>query len=572
MSSTSSVRIDDLGDEEVRRLAERLSRMNISMTGNDTSSSLEPRHTVSCISFLRSFLGSSRRHTPRPPNAAQSDFGVDYVLDRDHPRQAVGSVANQHLAHEGSLLHDQVTVVDDIHENESNHQPFPPHTPLPGISGEKGLGNLPEVDSSLNNWSEKELQKMYDDAIKRSDKAPLPPGGVYCGRKDQRSVLTFIQECERTPAWDIGYGPSPAFFQGAYLERCLGKDIREIIVNIVDKQMKEGGYRGYRKAMHRASYIRKELIDRFLSVDSRRLLIDRWEHIVWDTKEETFETFYLRFDYIRMAIDAQRGFPLTREDIADRLFASFADDICENILHKFGNSPTLEELIEYGRRHSTVLLRRASKRQGRSTVNAIESQALDYDDDDGVAAAMPVATTTTDATTNTDRLFLTNLSYTATESDLLSAFRSILKVAGVRPISLKVFRDSSSGKSRGIGLIQFENAPEAQKALQLVNGKAVLGRRVYARRDRGFNADGGDRKRRRVEQSQSSTQQTPDIVRQVNPPAVAESQPHSDTSANVVSSAEDRDAPPADEVIKSSAVNCVEGGLAAEDLSYLSLR
>ncbi|KAF4753410.1 hypothetical protein FOZ62_013973, partial [Perkinsus olseni] len=293
------------------------------------------------------------------------------------------------------------------------HQPSPPRTSLPDVPGEEGLGSLFEADSLLNGWSEKELQKMYDDAMKRSDKAPLPPGGVYCGRKDQRSVLTFIQECERTPAWDIGYGPSPAFFQGAYLERCLGNEVREIVVNTVDKQMKDDGYRG------------------FLSVDSRRLLIDRWERIVWDTKKETFESFYLRFDYTRMAIDAQRGFPLTREDISDRLFASFADDICEDILHKFGNSPTLEELIEYGRRHSAVLLRRASRRHGRSTVNAIESQVCDGDDDDAVAT-MPVAATTTDATTNTDRLFLTNLSYTATESDLLSAFRSILKVAGVR--------------------------------------------------------------------------------------------------------------------------------------------
>ncbi|KAF4687493.1 hypothetical protein FOZ60_003859 [Perkinsus olseni] len=444
MSSTSSVRIDDLGDEEVRRLAERLSRMNISMPGNGTSSGSQPRHSVSCISFLRSFLASPRRHTARTSNAAQSDFGVDYVV-RDRSHQTVGSVANQQLVPVSPLSHDQAVAADGIREQEGIHQPSPPRTSLPDVPGEEGLGSLFEADSLLNGWSEKELQKMYDDAMKRSDKAPLPPGGVYCGRKDQRSVLTFIQECERTPAWDIGYGPSPAFFQGAYLERCLGNEVREIVVNTVDKQMKDDGYRG------------------FLSVDSRRLLIDRWERIVWDTKKETFESFYLR------------------EDISDRLFASFADDICEDILHKFGNSPTLEELIE---------------RHGRSTVNAIESQVCDGDDDDAVAT-MPVAATTTDATTNTDRLFLTNLSYTATESDLLSAFRSILKVAGVAVSLLAEIVDS----------------------MPMVEGT-----------------------------DQPAT-----------PPVTAEAQQRPEVPANVVSSVENCVNLPADDVDESSAVNCVEG-------------
>ncbi|KAF4738886.1 hypothetical protein FOZ62_025728, partial [Perkinsus olseni] len=257
--------------------------------------------------------------------------------------------------------------------------------------------------------------------------------------------------------------------------------------------MKDDGYRGSRKAMRRAFYIGEELTDRFLSVDSKRLLIDRWERIVWDTKKETFETFYLRFDYTR--IDAQRGFPLTREDMSDRLFASFADDICEDILHKFGNSPTLDELI---------------RRHGRSTVNAIESQVCDGDDDDyDAVATMPVTATTADATTNTDRLFRTNFharsmeaSYTATESDLLSAFRSILKVAGVAVSLLAEIVDSTP---------------------------------------------------------MSSTQQVQGTDQSATPPVTAEAQQRPEVPANVVSSVKKYVNLPADDVAESSAVNCVEG-------------
>ncbi|KAF4741974.1 hypothetical protein FOZ62_025027, partial [Perkinsus olseni] len=241
-----------------------------------------------------------------------------------------------------------------------------------------------DVDGMLNALSPSELHKIHDESVKRAEKAALPPGGQFNGVKDTRSVLSFLQECERTPSWDIGYSPSAAFFQGIYLERCLSDSIRQTVVDGVGKRLLQQGYTSYRKAVRRAQSIRSDLTERFLSIESRRILIDLWEKLSWDSTRETFDQFYLRFDYTRMAVDAQRRAPLTTEDVSDRLFGSFPDDVCEDILHRYGNSPSLGDLVEYGRRHNAVLVRRAA-RAGRlsrqTTVDVIE---------DDPAVTMPV--------------------------------------------------------------------------------------------------------------------------------------------------------------------------------------
>ncbi|KAF4649756.1 hypothetical protein FOL47_001765, partial [Perkinsus chesapeaki] len=191
-----------------------------------------------------------------------------------------------------------------------------------------------EADALLGNLSPSELQKVYDESVKRAEKAALPPGGLFKGSKDSRSVSSFLQECERTPSWDIGYGPSAAFFQGRYLERCLFDDIRQTVVDGVDKYLVEQGYRSYRKAIRSGASIRSDPVKCFLSIESRRVLVDRWEKLCWDSKREGFDQFFLRFDYTRMALDAQRRAPFTKEDVADRLFNSLPDDLCEDLLRR----------------------------------------------------------------------------------------------------------------------------------------------------------------------------------------------------------------------------------------------
>ncbi|KAF4671818.1 hypothetical protein FOL47_001191 [Perkinsus chesapeaki] len=80
--------------------------------------------------------------------------------------------------------------------------------------------------------------------------------------------LNFLQEVERVPAWDLGYGVSPAFFQGAYLERCLNANIREIVINTVDKQLKDEGYRGASRRQPRNGTVNAVDIDDYDDEDA----------------------------------------------------------------------------------------------------------------------------------------------------------------------------------------------------------------------------------------------------------------------------------------------------------------
>ncbi|KAF4653353.1 hypothetical protein FOL47_010565, partial [Perkinsus chesapeaki] len=242
-------------------------------------------------------------------------------------------------------------------------------------------------------------------------------------------------------------------------------------VDGVDKYLVEQGYRSYRKAIRRGASIRSDLVKRFLSIESQ---------LCWDIKREGFDQFFLRFDYTRMALDAQRGAPFTKEDVADRLFNSFPDDLCEDILRRFRNSPSLEELKEAAERHNAVLQRRAvhGRQSRQSAVDVIN---------ENTALTMPVdsETTTGEATAQTNcRLFMSNLRYDVSEKQVLEALRSILKLSGVSPTSVRLFRDRNSpGRNRGIGIIEFRDPTSATNALSSIDGKAVLGRTLRVRRD-----------------------------------------------------------------------------------------
>ncbi|KAF4702109.1 hypothetical protein FOZ62_025913, partial [Perkinsus olseni] len=99
---------------------------------------------------------------------------------------------------------------------------------------------------------------------------------------------------------------------------------------------------------------------------------------------------------------------------------------------------------------------------------------------------MPVEQTSTSTQTN-NRLFVSNLAFSASERDLLGAFRSVLRLSGAVPRGIRLFKDGRN-KSRGIGLIEFDTADAATRALGVVDGQQVLGRKVRARRDRGASS------------------------------------------------------------------------------------
>ena len=93
-------------------------------------------------------------------------------------------------------------------------------------------------------------------------------------------------------------------------------------------------------------------------------------------------------------------------------------------------------------------------------------------------------------------IFVGNLSYATTESELESAFSAFGTVERV-----SVVRDRDSGQSRGFAFVEMTNAPEAAKAITALNGKDVNGRNLNVNEARpreqgaggggGFNKSGG---------------------------------------------------------------------------------
>ena len=71
------------------------------------------------------------------------------------------------------------------------------------------------------------------------------------------------------------------------------------------------------------------------------------------------------------------------------------------------------------------------------------------------------------------RLYVGNLSYSATEDELLALFEKAGKVK-----SVAVVRDRDTGQSRGFGFVEMETAAEAQQAVSSLNGSSLGGRTI----------------------------------------------------------------------------------------------
>ncbi len=68
-------------------------------------------------------------------------------------------------------------------------------------------------------------------------------------------------------------------------------------------------------------------------------------------------------------------------------------------------------------------------------------------------------------------IYVGNLSYTLSESELRDAFAAYGEVS-----SVKVLMDRETGRSRGFGFVEMPNQNEAETAVAEVNGKEVGGR------------------------------------------------------------------------------------------------
>ena len=68
-------------------------------------------------------------------------------------------------------------------------------------------------------------------------------------------------------------------------------------------------------------------------------------------------------------------------------------------------------------------------------------------------------------------IYVGNLSYSATESDLRDAFEAFGDVASAR-----VIMDRATGKSKGFGYVEMPNDAEGKSAISGLDGKDLKGR------------------------------------------------------------------------------------------------
>lgn len=71
------------------------------------------------------------------------------------------------------------------------------------------------------------------------------------------------------------------------------------------------------------------------------------------------------------------------------------------------------------------------------------------------------------------KLYVGSLSYSTTDESLRNAFSQAGSVS-----SATVIIDKMTGKSRGFGFVEMSSDDEAQKAIEMLNGRDVDGRKV----------------------------------------------------------------------------------------------
>ncbi|MDE0185776.1 MAG: RNA-binding protein [Candidatus Poribacteria bacterium] len=70
-------------------------------------------------------------------------------------------------------------------------------------------------------------------------------------------------------------------------------------------------------------------------------------------------------------------------------------------------------------------------------------------------------------------IYVGNLSFSATDDDVLEAFQEFGKVETVN-----VIRDSYDGRSRGFGFVEMPEDAEAKSAIEALDGSEFMGRNL----------------------------------------------------------------------------------------------
>src|SRR2546423_14537578 len=91
------------------------------------------------------------------------------------------------------------------------------------------------------------------------------------------------------------------------------------------------------------------------------------------------------------------------------------------------------------------------------------------------------------------KIYVGNMSFQTTESDLSDMFAEVGQVE-----SVQIITDRDTGRSKGFGFVQMSDDEAATKAIERFNGKEVNGRaltvneaRPMERRDSGSRGSGG---------------------------------------------------------------------------------
>ena len=71
------------------------------------------------------------------------------------------------------------------------------------------------------------------------------------------------------------------------------------------------------------------------------------------------------------------------------------------------------------------------------------------------------------------KIYVGNLSYEVTEDDLQKAFEGFGQVESVR-----IIKDTYSGRSKGFGFVEMSNNADAQSAINDLNDKEIKGRTI----------------------------------------------------------------------------------------------
>jgi cold-inducible RNA-binding protein len=87
------------------------------------------------------------------------------------------------------------------------------------------------------------------------------------------------------------------------------------------------------------------------------------------------------------------------------------------------------------------------------------------------------------------KVYVGNLSFSTTETDLRDAFAAI----GHEVSEVKIILDRDSGRSRGFAFVEMATDTGAQSAIETLNGKEVQGRAMAVSEARERTGGGGGR-------------------------------------------------------------------------------